>query len=230
MKRLRPRTQPRGARTAARTAARLDSAAPPLPAETVGALARWWLFNDVPLPLLVPDPQLTPLESLRLFYIDPIWQRSLLAGAFSVGRSSTDQLTVDAAALTAALPAINTAAAPTAPALFTGCLLHSGVVKGWPTMRIVAADKDGAPVPIARREQLTDTLLLVLFAGVAQTIVFSEPAEAVHFGLDLAVTEGSPPIKSARAVTGANAGNPLGVSIDVDNTHQQLLRSADVLN
>jgi hypothetical protein len=187
---------------------------PPLPPAVVASLAAWWLFENVPLPALVPDPQLLPQESLRFFVVDRLWQRSLVAGAFSVGRSASDQLAVDAQALAAALPAIAGAASP----VLSGCLLRSGVVKGWPTMRIVGTGSDGTALTIVRRAMLADTLLLVLFAGSAAvgTVVFSEPAEAVHFGVDTDEDTGKPTgDKTLRAITGTSAGNPIAATVPV---------------
>ncbi len=222
MKRLRARTHAVHALQAHRLA-NAAATRPPLPPAVVAALSAWWLLNDVPLPALVPDPQLLPPESMRFFVLDRLWQRSFAAGAFSVGRSSSDQLAVDAQALVAALPAIAGAASP----VVSGLLLRSGVVKGWPTMRIAATAADGSALAIARRAALTDTLLLVLFAGTGSvaTVVFSEPPESVHFGVDSAEDTGAPTgTKTLRAITGSRAGSPLAATVPVP------LRSGTVID
>jgi hypothetical protein len=229
MKRLRPRTHTVHALLERRL--RDDAAAvPPLPANVVASLTAWWQLTGVPLPAIVADPNLLPPESLRLFVVDQRWQRSLLAGAFSVGRSASDQLAVDAQALTAALPAIANADETGLPVM-SGILLRSGVVKGWPTMRVVGSAQ-GTVVPVVRRENLLPTVLLVLFAGPAPVdqVVFSEPAEAVHFGVDTDEDSGKATgQKTLRAITGTDAGNPLmtngaGVTVTVP------YRSAAVLD
>ena len=54
-------------------------------------ISRWSAFYDVPFEWLFPNVDLIPDDSIRLFMIDPNWQRSFIDGAISLGRYSTQK-------------------------------------------------------------------------------------------------------------------------------------------
>jgi len=58
-------------------------------------LARLVLLYRVPFTYLVADERMLPPDSMRFFYLDPGWLKSLLEGACSVGRSVTHDELVD---------------------------------------------------------------------------------------------------------------------------------------
>ncbi len=99
--------------------------------------------------------------------------------------------------------------APVPPAM-SGFLLRSGVVSGWPSLEVLAQDAAGEPLTILRLERLAEDVLLALFAGVVSSVVFREPAEALHFGVEPAAP-GEPLRKGLRYLDGAGhaAGAPL---------------------
>lgn len=60
-------------------------------------LARLVLLYGVPFDHLIPREEMLPKESLRFFFLDPIWIQCLLQGACSVGNTSHGDTIVDQA-------------------------------------------------------------------------------------------------------------------------------------
>lgn len=58
------------------------------PASVCFWLARRLLLYGVPFSYIVPDERMLPPDSIRFFSLDPLWIKSLLEGACSVGRDS----------------------------------------------------------------------------------------------------------------------------------------------
>ena len=83
------------------------------------------LLERVPFSYLVPDEQMLPMESIRFFWIDWLWIECLLDGAFSVGRHTSFDTTLDAEHKT------KKKIANPHPTV-TGVMLRSQVVSGWP--------------------------------------------------------------------------------------------------
>lgn len=145
-------------------------------------------LEGVPFNYLVPDHHMLPLESIRFFWVDPLWIDCLLDGAFSVGRvtaADTNQDRFNQAGLN-----------PNRQ--ITGFLLHSEVVAGFPDLLIDGynvgidgSNRHSASLPstrkctILRREKLSDTVLLCLFDGLVRVIDLSLKPEALHFGFAL---------------------------------------------
>jgi hypothetical protein len=68
----------------------------------------------------------------------------------------------------------------------TGFLLRSQAASHWPGLEIDGFSSDrSAPLRVLRFEQLSPTLLLCLFEGALGQVTFNEPAEGLHFGLDM---------------------------------------------
>ncbi len=74
-------------------------------------------------------------------------------------------------------------AATTGPMPRTGLLVRSGVVAGWPKLRVAAYDEAGAPLEPVRVEVLSPTILLAVFDGVVTTVDLTEPPLGLHFGV-----------------------------------------------
>jgi hypothetical protein len=72
-----------------------------LPEETYSEVASWLarlvLLYGVPLNYLVPEETMLPKESLRFFFVDPIWIQSLVQGACSVGNNGYGDRLIDQA-------------------------------------------------------------------------------------------------------------------------------------
>lgn len=142
-----------------------------LPEETYAEVSAWLarlvLLYGVPLNYLVPEEAMLPKESLRFFFLDPIWIQSLVQGACSVGNNGYGDSLIDRVLnqwtqpnqpASAAQPsATNKLAASVRDRLrwqyeaaplpaeasslnwpLTGFLLRSPVVEGWRGIEILA--------------------------------------------------------------------------------------------
>jgi hypothetical protein len=157
---------------------------PPFPAE----VAAWFqqhlgLLTGVPFPYLVPDEGYLPKESLRFFFLDPVWMSCLFDGAFAIARTRVKDIQLDNT-LRAELPPVSAVG---------GILIRSAAVAGWPGLSVdaypnttVAPRNDPAPnkLNIVRREQLAPNVLLVLFDGAPRAVDLHLAPETIHFGID----------------------------------------------
>jgi hypothetical protein len=182
-------------------AQRLADAAPEPPEAVVKFLARLALLNGVPFNYLVPDERMLPPESLRMFHLDRAWIDALLDGAFSIGRATEGELTLDAQHA----PAVRALADAERGAVrgnpepanvddnptgeITGFVLRSAVVSGWPKAAAIGyADPNRAtPVRLLRSVRLGTDAWLCLFDGVVDVVAIHEPPGQLHCGV-----EGSP--------------------------------------
>jgi hypothetical protein len=181
-----------------------------LPEELPGVLQNWLgrlgLLYGVPFNHLVPDARMLPAESIRFFFVDPIWIDRLVDGAFSIGKNSSRddnhhermlpairRTTVESArtlrsrlrgkAMEEAAPgaAVETPGKNGAGPM-TGLLLRSAVVSGWPGLEVNAfSGKD--PLEPRRIERLSPDVLIAIFDGVPTRIEINEPSEALHFAV-----------------------------------------------
>jgi hypothetical protein len=204
-------------------------AAPEVPEPVIDFIASLRRLENVPFGYLVPDERMLPPESLRFFTLDPNWVEALVDGAFSVGRTSTQQTTADQKARTALRPSAAAAARlrrrndrphlallkqkPADPAMqtVTGLLMRSQAVRGWPKLQIdgySTNDDSKAPdVPKLRMQHLSADVLLCLFDGQVAMIAIHEPPEQLHSGVefqtaDLTTTAAT----TLRAVNGPTPG------------------------
>jgi hypothetical protein len=189
-----------------------------VPAEITSWLGLLACLKSVPLAYLVPDPAMLPPESIRFFRVDPNWITALLEGACSVGRATAAEQTHDEAL------AVAVHAALAVDPVMTGFLLRSAVVVGWPGLEVVSYDADWNQFPatsVLRMERLAPGLLLYLVAGAIETVDIREPAEGLHFGLDVVVGGGPgalAPTKGLRDVTtGAQTNTTAAVTFRPDS-------------
>jgi hypothetical protein len=133
-----------------------------------------WL-RGVPFNYLVPDERMLPVESIRFFWLDPVWIDCLLDGAFSIGRVTTADHALDQSF--ADRPG-------QAGYQITGFLLRSDVVSGWPGLLVDGYDADNNHLDSGRMERLSPNVLICLFRGVVSRVVLSQKPETLHFGLD----------------------------------------------
>ncbi|WP_424094385.1 hypothetical protein [Moorena producens] len=157
--------------------------------ELPDAIASWFtnlsLLKGVPFNYLVPDEQMLPTESIRFFWIDPLWVECLLDGAFSIGRVTTSDHGHDSSHSES--PATNP------HETVTGVLLRSDVVAGWPGLLVDGYDKvvnndnaipDNDKLPLLRMDRLSANVLICLFKGEVKTVDIHQKPETIHFGLD----------------------------------------------
>ena len=67
----------------------------------------------------------------------------------------------------------------------SGFLLRSRVVSGWPTLEVTGYDEAGNPLTVLRMDHLAPGVLLFLVEGLVHHVDIHEPAEGLHFGLDV---------------------------------------------
>ena len=204
----------------------LDTSAPE-------SITRWLTgltsLGGVPLDYIVPDERMLPSESLRFFRVDPNWIYSLIEGAYSVARVTTSDLAHDHVlarkVYDAAAPNLYSHVAPdrnsglqdgSSPFHYSGFLLRSALVSGWPGLRVKAYGEQGQELPPAPGEtesgrRITPDILLYLVEGIIHRVTFQEPSEGIHFGLDKTPEGTIAPKKSLRkAVNGPDLGKDAG--------------------
>ena len=145
------------------------------------------LLKGIPFQYLVPNEKLLPLESLRVFRIDPYWVEALLDGAFSIGRITTLDHTRETEA-DRVQPHHNERKE------LSGILLRSDIVSGWPSLIVEGRDQNGTDnsdqfLPILRFERLGPDVLLVIFEGILRSVDIHLPAEGLHFGFSRPTSE-----------------------------------------
>jgi hypothetical protein len=157
-------------------------AARDIPAEVTNWLGRLVLLYGVPFHYLIPAGEMLPRESIRFFFLDPIWIQYLVQGACSVGNTAYGDTIVDRAMNTLVQPKpaenqqpgpANMAAAGVRDRLrqkyegvalpeqgedlawpLTGFLLRSAVVDGWRGLEVMAYRNLTEP----EQQKLTDKL------------------------------------------------------------------------
>lgn len=75
----------------------LTSSKPDIPQEVTSWLGRLVLLYGVPFQYLIPEEDMLPEESLRFFFLDPIWVQCLVQGACSVGSNGYGDRIIDTA-------------------------------------------------------------------------------------------------------------------------------------
>ncbi|MDX2361885.1 MAG: hypothetical protein QNK23_13835 [Crocinitomicaceae bacterium] len=191
---------------------------PELPKTITGWLSELSLLKGVPFNYLVPDSKLLPIESLRFFTLDLNWIDHLIDGAFSIGRSTVDELKQDAKYVNSfcdEAKKLKTSFRRQKAELknyasdgetYTGFILRSAVVAGWPGIEANGySDTEGtAEIPKLRMEHLNNDTLICIFDGDVKMVALHEPPEALHGGL-----EGTAPnlTTTLREVNGNNPGH-----------------------
>ena len=180
-------------------------------------LANLGLLYPVPFSYLVPDQRMLPVESIRFFYLDQNWMEALTAGALSLAIHNSNDVALQAAML----PQLNQAVAQQQQSLYqsradalpaagangvnvSGMLIRSALVSGWPKL-VISATLGGGPVQIIRNDCPADTVRLVLFAGIPDTITLAEPYQGLLFGVEEAGIY--PRCVTSSALTGAIISN-----------------------
>ena len=146
------------------------------------------LLHHVPFTYLVPDERLLPVESLRVFTVDPLWIDCFRDGGLSVGWVQAEDTTTGTS---------SNGVQKTSPPTISGLLIRSELVSGYPGLLIDAYDRIvdtdeahvGSTLTCLRRECLSKNVLLCLFQGDLKTVDIHLKPETLHFGFDLPDTD-----------------------------------------
>lgn len=152
------------------------------------------LLKAIPFNYLVPDERLLPPESIRFFWVDPLWIDCLQDGAFSIGRVTGADVVDDRQIRSDRDFNLNQ------DRRITGIIMGSKVVSGWPGLLVDGYDKvvedvdsieeaEGNILPLLRMETLADNVLICLFQGEVKTVDIHLEPESMHFGLDAPTVE-----------------------------------------
>ncbi|MCB9285187.1 MAG: hypothetical protein H6563_14010 [Lewinellaceae bacterium] len=169
-----------------------------LPAGMPADLDAWFsqisLLKGLPFNYLVPDERMLPVESIRFFSLDQDWIDCLIDGAFSVGRVTPGNASMDKI-LQARLSPSKTV---------SGFLLRSYVVAGWPTLNVEGSSNlpKEAELPMLRMERLSPSVLLCLFEGSVDKVDIYQRPEMLHLGF------GPNPTKNLRNAQGSDDKPP----------------------
>lgn len=150
---------------------------PPLPEVIENFIQAAQTFTSIPFQYLVSNPELLPLESIRFFQVDPTWIASFLNGALAIGDVTGKDRTLTSQLLQSIIT--------TNFAVESGVLIRSEVVKLWKDIEVIghSAGHKKSILPF-QKTFLSDTVLLVLFAPLVDTVVCRLPPEGIHFGFD----------------------------------------------
>ncbi|WP_028215308.1 hypothetical protein [Paraburkholderia mimosarum] len=203
-----------------RARTRASNTTPPLPDIVTTFLGRLKLLVGVPFNYLVPNEQMLPLESLRFFYLDPNWIDHLVDGAFSIGRTCSNQQRTDAKLFGHVRGAARSAMftrrrrrtaqmyAANSDGQYTGFLLRSQVVAGWPNLQVngySVPDDISSEIGALRMDRISADCIVCIFDGVVSQVAIHEPPEQLHCGIELDA-DGIPFSTTLRAVTGSRPG------------------------
>jgi hypothetical protein len=168
-------------------------------------LGRLNLLHGVPFEYFVPDEKLLPPESLKFFSIDPQWLNGLIGGALSVGRGNTIRFLLNktlagtfAADILEEARAVrhrsHTGEAPatrvaddTATDAFSGFLLRSRILEGWPGLEVRAYSSSGQQtdheLAMLRLDRVAADVLFGLVDGQLDKLEITQPPEGLHFAV-----------------------------------------------
>lgn len=200
----------------------------PAVASITAWLARLLRLEGVPFEHLVPDPAMLPAESIRFFVVDDNWTTALVDGAFSIGnaaigtRASGNGGYGDGATATPVHTLKSLAGAKMAAGrggavattggfsgTVSGFLLRSAVLTAWPNIEIRGfKDKNHQkPATTLRFDILAPGLAIGLFDDLVQAVVFAEPSETLHFGIEEGAAK--KPLRYVNSISGHTAGDQI---------------------
>lgn len=178
----------------------------PVSPEDEGWFQRLNRLEDIPFNYLVPDERMLPVESIRFFWVDPLWIDCLLKGAFSIGK-------------TIELTHLNTcqSLAENRHQQMTGFLLRSEVVAGYPGLLVdgYSSPQGGAKLQLLRMDRLSENVLLCLFEGEVKRVQIYQKPETLHFGFK---DEGNGSFtKELKAADGSELTSKITISLTHEN-------------
>lgn len=217
-------------------AASVQADPPPVPQPILDWLARLFILEGVPFEYIVADPAMLPKESIRFFVMDSNWLYRAVEGAVSAGVSSSrdvlatltaleDQLRQQIPSVALTLRnrdrGVKLDQAPAAGVPWSGCLIRSVAISGWPGIEVTATDSKGTNLTLIRMDRLSPNVLICLFQGVATTIDVMEPPETLHFGVFFKESQGYIYLR----YLGLNGSTP-GVQVPADIAQNVQFRSS----
>lgn len=178
-------------------------------------------FERIPFQYLVPIEKMLPDESIRFFHVDRNWIESIVDGALSITKSSSRdvhednnetntsdsfykrilQLADDAELNKRVAHGSKVEPTESVAGPLTGFLLRSAAVAYWPGLEVkaysVTASENNIPsakdqIRTIRQTRLSNSIMLCIFNGVPESVLISEPAEAIRFGVDLELENSLP--------------------------------------
>jgi hypothetical protein len=138
------------------------------------------LLRHLPLAYLVPDPALLPPESIRFFHVNQTFTDRVIEGALCAGNIGTVDMTFSVVTLTKIRELLDERLEVTGKQI-TGMLIRSELVERWPDL-VVHAVPD--TIRVIRRECLSKSILIALFAGVPTEVRIREPDVGLRFGVE----------------------------------------------
>lgn len=158
------------------------------------------LLKNLPFQYLVPSEILLPNNSIRFFYANSNWQRVIMDGACSLGRTASTDLHHDEILLKNAYDnvfkrikavrpllqgkRVSNDLLTTEVAFIGGFLLRSPLVRGWRGLEFMAYGEKGESIQALRIETLSDEVLIALFDGFPYKIEIAQPPEGFYFGFN----------------------------------------------
>ncbi|MBW8683015.1 hypothetical protein [Chitinophaga rhizophila] len=181
-----------------------------IPAAVTDWLGRLFLLEGVPINYLIPHENYLisreggaiAKEAVGLFYIDYDWIEALLGGALGIVTTEDSTALLNMLKEGRFLPAnlmTNKANSRFIPSgegeevplpqsikgHITGFFLRSQLVSGWKGIKVFAKDEKGSWMQHPLRiERIADDIQLCVFAGKVQQLLFIQPPEGMHFGVD----------------------------------------------
>jgi hypothetical protein len=151
------------------------SDAPEPPDELIAWIDGLRKLQGIPYRYLIADERLLPPESIRFFSLDATYISALLDGGLSSVRAPTqcpDHCRAGEVAL------LN----KKVPGPVTGFFWRSAAVAGWPDLEVKAFEDAACTkaLEVYRRAQLSPSILLYLFLGVAATVTIGQKPGTVH--------------------------------------------------
>jgi hypothetical protein len=179
--------------------------APRAPETVTSFLGRLTLLHGVPFAYLVAHERLLPPESLKFFSIDPQWINALLGGAVSVGRPQTVGFLLNKA-MAGNFGVLKEARTRRfrdrgleppkhinydAPSYeFSGFLLRSRILEGWPGLEVrafrVGGDRNVPTDELAmlRLDRVAADTLFAVVDGQIGILELTQPPEGLHFEVE----------------------------------------------
>lgn len=133
-------------------------------------------LGNIPFNYLVSDERMLPSESIRFFTLDELWVQCLLDGALSIGRVGKADVESDMQSLAPLIPTTS----------YTGFILRSEVVSGWPHTEMTVTDSSGTVLTPVPKISLGPDMILCLFSGgtAINSVDFHLKPESLHFGFE----------------------------------------------
>lgn len=174
----------------------------------------FWLLNQIPLNYLVADKHALPAEAIRHFYLDQRWMGYMVQGAYSIGRSCSQDYARE-----------RKYSDIKKDKTLTGIFFRSRIVKNWSNLQIDLLDKEKKTVSVLYKRKIGEDIILAIAQEKFKFVSISIPQEDVYFSLE---REGSDYVKHLVSVTEESAGKILDEEIKIPFRESEDSRVIDV--